>query len=124
MTRWGTRDAVPMRLARPGAAVEHNRQRSDRHREDGSDRNSRRLEHLSILSYCDVRLLSGGQLGHRGRPPTASRFNPIAARPVGVPLVHFPDDLGSGPRVLRHKCQLLRLRGLVMFYGFIDDEAS
>ena len=112
MTRWSARDDALMHLARLGASVEHNRQRSNSQSEDGRDRNSCRPEHISILPHCDVRLLGGDQPGDRAGPPAAGRFNPITAPPVGVALVHFPGDLRSGCRVAGHQCQLLRLRGL------------
>jgi hypothetical protein len=95
MTRWSACDGALMHLARLSASVEHNRQRSDSQSEDGCDRDSCRPEHISSLPYRDVRLLSGDQLGYRAGPPTAGRFNPITARPVGVPLMHFPSDLRS-----------------------------
>ena len=81
MTRWCTRDGVPVRLARLSTPVEHHRQRCDSHREDGSGRNSRRPEHISILLHCGVGLSSGG----RRREASDSRSNP---RPLA----------GLGPR--------------------------
>jgi hypothetical protein len=51
MTRWRTRDGVPMRLARLSTAVEHHRQGSDSQSEDGCERDSCRPEHISILPH-------------------------------------------------------------------------